>query len=383
MPRMALPACVGPTNILDARLADAEETINLFPTMTAPGGGKVPTYLRGTPGLTPWLQLPTSPVTALFQQDQRAFAIAGTGYYELTTTPSYTLIGSVAVLDYLPTICSNGSAGNQNFIVSGDKGYIHNLTTNAFAQITSGGFPSRARMGAFSDGYFAVSVTESRTWQLSALEDGTSWDPLDVAERSIASDQIAAFIRTERLFALLGVQTSEFWYDSGDPLFPYAPTGQLLEHGIAAPFTAQRFSDTLVWVGQDQDGLGVVWRLSGNNVQTISPPAINRIIQTSGEVTGNNPNDLRLAVAWTYQEDGHSFYCLQLPVCEWTLVYDLLMDRWHKRATWDATECVFVKSRPQCHMYWPDAGCHLVGDRLTGTIYKQSLDLYDEELTVV
>lgn len=378
MTRLAVPACVGPSNVLDARLADAEDTINLFPTPTAPGAGKVPVYLRGTPGLRPWLELPTSPVRALFQQDQRAFAIAGDTFYELFTLPSYTAAGTtLATGAYLPTICSNGSAGNQLFIVTGELGYIFDLTTNVLTQITDPGFPARARMGAFSDGYFAVAVTESRTWQLSALEDGTSWDPLDVAERSIASDQIAAFIRTERLFALLGVQTSEFWYDSGDPLFPYAPTGQLLEHGCAAAFTAQRFSDTLVWVGQDQDGLGVVWRLEGNSVRTISTRAINALIQAGGSGT---TNDLRTAVAWTYQENGHSFYCLQLPVCDYTLVYDLLLDRWHKRATWDATECVFLQSRPQCHMYWPDAGMHLVGDRLTGGIYEQSLSIYGEEL---
>jgi hypothetical protein len=380
MSRLSIPLA-GPSNVLDSRLADAEETINLFSTTTAPGGGKVPAYLRKRPGLSPWLELPTIGVTALFQQDQRAFAIAGDTFYELSTLPNYTAAGTtLATGAYLPTICSNGSAGNQLFIVSGELGYIFDLTTNSLTQITDPGFPTRVRMGAFSDGYFAASVTESRAWQLSALEDGTSWDALDVAERSIASDQIAAFIRTERLFALLGVQTSEFWYDSGDPLFPYQPTGQLLEHGIAAPFTAQRFSDTLVWVGQDQDGLGVVWRLEGNTVRVISTRTINRLIQHGGL---GATNDLRTATAFTYQEDGHNFYLLQLPVCDYTLVYDLMLDRWYKWAVWDSTQCVFLKWRPQCHMYWPDAGKHLVGDRLTGTIYDLSLENLGESLVAV
>ncbi len=378
MARVALAeSLLGPSNIQAAKIADASETINFFLEPQHPVTGKP--WLRNTAGLRPWLTLPTTPVTAEFQQDQRAFCIAGATFYELTDTPSYTAYTpTLATNDYLPTICSNGSAGNQLFIVSGGQGYIFDLGANTLTEITDPGFPDDARMGEFSDSYFMVSVAESRSWQISALDDGLTWDVLDVAERSIASDNIAAMVRLERVIALLGTKTSEFWYDSGDPLFPFQPTqGSFLEHGCAAPFTACRFSDTLFWVGQDVDGLGVVWRLAGNTPQTISPPAINRIIQSAGTQPGN---DLRLATAFTYQQDGHSFYCLQLPVCEWTLVYDLLTDRWAKRAQWDSTACRFVKWRPQCHMYYPDAGKHLVGDRLTGTIYELSLDIFDDQL---
>ena len=109
----------------------------------------------------------------------------------------------MATNDYLPSICSNGTAGSQLFITNGDLGYIFDLSANTLTQIVDPGFPSRARMGEFMDGYFFVLVTETRRFQISALEDGTTWDPLDVAERSEASDDISGIKRNPYLLAYL------------------------------------------------------------------------------------------------------------------------------------------------------------------------------------
>ncbi len=387
MPRASVPGFVGPSNVGASSTADPEETINLFLETVSPGNVKVANpYLRGTPGLRPWLNLPTSPVTALFFSPatlDRAFAVAGDTFYEvLPTVPAtYTAYTpSLEVLDYPPSICSNGTAGNQLFLVTGDLGYIFDLNANTLTQITDPGFPERVRMGEFMDGYFFALVTETRKFQISALEDGTSWDALDVAERSEASDDISALIRNHRVICLLGRKTSEFWYDNGDPLFPFAPTsGEFMESGCVAPFSARRLENTLFWLGQNDDGQGCVWALDGLSPKIVSTPAITALIQASGNTSGGISHDIRLSVAWCYQEDTHRYYCLQVPQCQWMLVYDLSTDRWHKRATWDSTAIQWMSSRPQVHMFF--AGKHLVGDRSTGTIYDMSFDYYDEELT--
>jgi hypothetical protein len=387
MPRKPIPSFVGPSNVSASMTADPEESINFFMETVAPGAAKVSNpYLRGTAGLRPWVHLPTSPVTALFFSPatlDRAFAIAGGVFYEVFPTTPATFAAyspNLATNVYMPSICSNGTAGFQLFITSGDKGYIFDLGANTLSQITDSGFPARVRMGEFMDGYFFALVTETRKFQISALEDGTSWDALDVAERSEASDDINALIRNHRVIALLGRKTSEFWYDSGDPNFPFAPTqGEFMESGCVAPFSARRLENTLFWLGQNDDGQGLVWALDGVAPKIVSTPAISRLIQGSGNVlTGISSHDLRLSVAFAYQEDSHRYYCLQVPNCQWMLVYDLLTDRWHKRAQWNSTALTWLQGRPQCHMFF--AGRHLVGDRLTGTIYEMSLDYFDEEL---
>ncbi len=390
MDRQSVSSFIGPSNKSASTTADPEETINLFLETIAPGQPKVANpYLRGTPGLRPWLNLPTSPVTAMFfspATDDRAFAIAGDTLYEVfpTDPPTYTAYTpALATNEYLPSICSNGTAGFQLFITSGDLGYIFDLQANTLVQITDPGFPDRARMGEFMDGYFFVLVTETRRFQISALEDGLVWDSIDVAERSEASDDINALVRNHRVICILGRKTSEFWYDSGDALFPFAPTsGEFMESGSVAPFSVRRLENTLFWLGQNDDGQGLVWALDGLTPKIISTPAISALIQQSGnEVDDISSHDLRLSVGWVYQQDSHRFYCLQVPQCKWMLVYDLLTDRWHKRATWDSTAIEWMTSRAQCHMFF--AGKHLVGDRLTGTIYEMGLDNFEEQLTDV
>ena len=83
-----------------------------------------------------------------------------------------------------------------------------------------------------------MNKTDSRTFAFSDLEDGTVWAALDVNERSEASDNIVAMVRSHREIWLLGSQTSEVWFDQGDPLNPFAPIqGVFVEQGCAAPYS--------------------------------------------------------------------------------------------------------------------------------------------------
>jgi len=375
MSRVTVDGFIGPSNKLQANVTDPERTINLYLENTPPGIARVQRWMVGTPGLAPWVILGDAPIRGMFQQDMRAFAVGGAQYCEVFNPPSSTSYGTVATDDYLASICSNGTAGDQNLIVSGGSGYVHTLSTNAFAQISDGDFPSPARMCDFMDGYGIVSKADSRTFQWSALEDMTSWDALDVAERSEGSDNIIALIRNHREIWLLGSKTSEVWYDQGDPLTPFAPIqGTFIEHGCAAPFSVVRINNTLIWLSQNELGQGEVVVANGYNPSQISTYAIAAIIRRAGVAADG---DLSLAKAWAYQENGHIFYCLVIPSAESTVCLDLTMPgTWHERARWTGTE--YIAHVVQTHMI--AFGQHLVGDRFSGAIYRQSLDLFSEEI---
>ncbi len=361
-------ALVGPTNTLLSPNADVEETINFYVEATAPGTGKVPAYLVGTPGLAKWLVLADSPVRGEFEQDGRAFVVAGTSFFEIFTNQTATFYGSVASDANLATFASNGSAGHQLAITSGGLFYIFDLIANTLTVETTGVEP--VTMVEFMDGYFLVNKTDSRTFAFSALEDGTSWDPLDVDERSEASDNIVAMVRSHRELWFLGSQTTEVWYDQGDALNPFAPIqGVFIEQGAVAAFPVQRIDNSINWVGVNSDGSGVVWKANGYTPQRLSDHAVELAMQMYGFAG---------ARAWVYQEDGHLFYVLLLPDAPWAFVYDVSSGLWCKRATWDSTHCVWLPPRAQCHAF--AFGLHLVGDRLTGAIYQQSLSIFTEEL---
>jgi len=375
---MLVETFVGPSNVNSALTFDADRTINEYIEPQKPGnGGKSDVMLVPAPGLTLFAAVPGSSVPLLFQQDGRAFGVAGDQFIEIFADASWTSYGTVSVVtDVYPTLCSNGTAGFQLFLTAGLNGYIFDLNTNTLTLIADPDFPQgQALMGEFMDGYFLVLVSGTRRFQISALEDGTSWDGLDVAERSEASDNLSAMRRNHREIWFQGTLTSEVWYDNGDPLFPFAPIqGVFLEEGVPSSWTTRRFNNTLVYVAKNQDGAGIVMRADGYNPVRTSTHAVELAIQNTGLAT---------ARAWVYQERGHLFYLLHLPTNETTFVYDVALDRWAERATLvdDSVEpWVWAPNRPISHCFAFQK--HLVGDISTGTIYEQSVTIFTQELAV-
>jgi len=363
------------SNTLASINVDPDLSDNFMAQLTAPGNAKSPIYGRTTPGLRPWVVLSDSPIRAEFQQDGRAFVVAGGQFFEVFSGGSFTSYGNVDEDDFQASICSNGSAGNQLLIVSGGKGYVFDLNANTLGSALGGDFPDNVRQCAFLDGYGIVSVADSRHWQISALEDFTSWDALDFAERSIASDNIVAMIRLNRLIWFLGSKTTEIWYDSGDPLFPFQPTSQtLIEHGAAAPFAVCSLNDTLFLLGLDEQGSAVVWRYEGYVPTRISTLALEQDIAQTGTAPDN---DFILSVACTYQEQG-SFFVLQCPTATKTWVFDTSTNLWHTRFRCVDGFSETVPSPISTHMY--AFGKHLMGDRASGAIYDQQLAYFDEQI---
>ncbi len=370
---MEIPGFVGPSNVLSVPMADVERTINFFTEHGQPGNSKTPAYLRGTPGIVPFVACGDTPIRGLFSQDDRCFAVAGARFVELDADGLLTDYGAV-VDDGLPaSMASNGSAGSQVLIISGGFGYIFDLDLNTLGTALPADFPANAKMCAFMDGYFLVLIADTRRFQISGLEDGTAWDGLDVAERSEGSDNIVSMIRNHREIWFLGSQTSEVWYDNGDVLFPFAPIqGVFVETGSAAPFSAVRADNTIVWLDRDERGHGIVRKANGYIAERISTYAVEKALQSSG--------DLSVAVGFAEQGQGHLFYWLYVPDLTTTWVYDVAEGLWHERALWNSTDCVWEPhvATTYCFAF----GKQLVGDRQSDTVYELTLTAYHDQVVL-
>ena len=375
---MEVPNFIGPSNTLDAITAAADRTINMYEEKIPPGvSGKGQSWLREVPGLEIFASLSGSGnqvelFSQAYEAEDRLFAVAGSAFYEVFNDGTWTNYGAVATDPlFKVTMCSNGTAGGQIFITSGGNGYIFDVNTNTLTLIADPDFPQgEAACGEFMDGYFLVLIRFSRRFQISALEDGTSWDGLDIAERSEGSDNLTAMRRSHREIWFLGRSTGEVWYDNGDPDFPFAPIqGVFIETGTPWVALLQRIANTVMWLNFDTDGRSVVYIADGYTPKRVSTHAIEDDIQ--------GPEDISLAEAWTYQDRGHWFYSIHLEGFQFSLVYDLTMNRWDYRALLvdDTVEpWVWTPNRPISHTFC--FGKHLVGDRLTGTIYEQSLEIF-------
>jgi hypothetical protein len=254
--------------------------------------------------------------------------------------------------------------GTQVFIAANGPSYIYNNLTNTFAQILDEDFPGAVTVG-YLDGYFVFNEPNSQRIWVTQLLDGTSIDPLDFASAEGSPDGVVGLIVDHREVWVYGTGTVEVWYDTGSSDFPLQRIqGAFNEIGCISAYTIAKMDNGLFWLGADARGQGIVYRANGYTGQRISTHAVEWQIQQYSTLTN--------AIAYTYQQDGHSFYVLTFPSGNATWVYDVATGAWHERAGWD--NGLFTRHRSNCQMAFNNK--IVVGDYENGNIYALDLNTY-------
>jgi hypothetical protein len=337
------------------------QMINLFPEVV-PEGGKEAAFLQRAPGLNYLASLGAGPVRGLWQFGDYGYAVSGTSLYKIDSDFNVVSKGTVSGTGQVSMVDN----GTQMFIAAGATGYIYNAGTDVFAQITDVDFAGAVTVG-FIDGYFVYNEPNSQKFWVTSLYDGTSVDPLDFASAEGSPDNLVSLIVNHREIWLFGQSTVEVWYDAGLPDFPLARIqGAFIEIGCAAPFSVAKLDNGVFWLSSDARGRGMVYRSNGYAGVRISTHSVEWQIQQYADITD--------AVAYTYQQDGHSFYVLNFPSADITWVYDAATQAWHQRAGWLNNQ--YTRHRGNCQMAFN--GQIVIGDYLTGEIYSYDLNVYTE-----
>lgn len=343
-------------NAADARM------VNLFPEVV-PEGGKEPAFLQRCPGLLNLATVGSGPIRGLwtFSSDNNtAFVVSGNELYKINTSYAATLLGSIPGTGPV----SMADNGIQLFIACNGPSYIYNNNTNVFGQIIDSDFPGAVSVG-YIDGYFVFNEPNSQRIWVTQLLDGTSIDPTDYASAEGSPDGVVGLIIDHREVWVYGTNSVEVWYDAGTPDFPLQRIqGAFNEIGCISAYTIAKMDNGLFWLGADARGQGIVYRANGYTGQRISTHAVEWQIQQYGNLTD--------ALAYTYQQDGHSFYVLIFPSANTTWVYDVATGAWHERAGW--SDGSFTRHRSNCQMAFNNQ--IIVGDYQNGNIYAFDLDTY-------
>lgn len=335
--------------------------INIFPEMIQ-DGGKEPAWLSRAPGLKLLATLGNGPIRGMWTTNDDAYVVSGVEVYRVTPALTATLVGTVSGEGPV----SMADNGTQVFIACNGPSYIYNVFTGVFARITDIDFPGAVMVG-YLDGYFAFIPPDSQQIWVTSLLDGTSVDPLDFASAEGSPDGVVALVIDHREAWLFGTNTVEVWYNSGNADFPLQRIqGAFNEFGCVAPFSVAKLDNGLFWLGADARGQGIVYRSQGYAGKRISTHTVEWQIQKYGNMSD--------ALAYTYQQDGHSFYVLIFPSANTTWVYDVATDVWHERAGFFDGE--FVRHRSNCQMSF--AGEIVVGDYENGNLYAFDLDRYSD-----
>lgn len=337
---------VGGSYNLRCRKADVQRSVNLFPAIVESGNGKAPAILQSIPGLTLFADLGAEVRGLKVGKGGRLYGIGGTVLNEISAYGGVTARGTL--------LTATGPVGmeqnlNQMIVTDGANGYVSAFATNIFTQITTDGWLGSRKVSVL-DGFAIFVKPDSQEFFISAIDDATTIDILDYASAEGSPDNIVAQIVDHGQLMLFGESSVEIWDNTGATDFPFARNnGARIETGCSAPFSICKLDNTVYWLGQDDRGGGIVWKLNGYTPVRVSTQAIEEAIQSAP--------DLSSAAAYAYQEDGHSFYCLNVPGLSTTWCFDVAAGVWHERA--ELVDGEYTQHRGTCHAY--AYGQHLIG----------------------
>jgi len=344
---------------------DAQRTMNLYPEMGESGSSRSPVALIGTPGLSLWTTLTNGGIRGMIRFDANTSVIvAGQQVWRVNADKTALLMGVVSNTTGTVSMASNGLIV---MLVMGDTlGYFIDPVAGTVTQITDGDFLGGVRVD-YIDGYFIWNVPDSGKFQITQLY-GTGIDGLDFASAEGSPDNLVSVLVNHREIWLFGESSTEIWYDSGGADFPLQRIqGAFIENGCAAANSVAKMDNTVFWLSTDDRGQGIVQRAAGYTPQRVSNHALEAAVNAYSTVSD--------AVAYTYQQEGHSFYVLTFPTAGATWCYDASNGLWHERG-YRKADGTMTRHRSNCQMNF--ANETLVGDWETGNVYVLDLDTFTD-----
>lgn len=353
-----------------------QRLVNMFPHIITPAAGEAPIkstegkkqiLLYTTPGLKAFADSGLSNGRALYQLNNVLYAVFDQNVFSCDTAGTLTTLGSISTTTGVVKMVG----GPENIcIVDGTKGYSYTPDTGVFAEITDTNFPDACTNIFYMQGYFIASVPDTQLFQISAINDCTTWSSsglAQVASKTGYSDNIVTpFVLNEQLW-LIGEETTEVWYNSGAALFPFEQiSGAFSEYGIAAKHSVALCKNTLIWLAKSKRGsLEVV--IANQLIPTsITTKALAYQLSTYTTVSD--------AEAFNYQDEGHNFYVITFPTADKTWVYDIDENLWHERSSYYSAAA--HRWLPRAYSFFNNK--HYVIPFNDGTILELDMDTYTE-----
>ena len=335
----------------------SEVCINYFPEKES---------LVAVHGSTEFCDLGTGEVRGGIEYNSLVYFVMGNTLYEVNSAGTATSRGTLNTSSGLVSMAHNGvrtGANQQIFIADGTQWYIYDNTTSTLTGYTADadGTTLSPEIVVFLDGYFVFNDKGTDRFYITSLYDGTTVAADDFATAEGDPDILQAVASDRRDLFLFGRRTLEVWYNSGDPDNTFQRyQGGHTQMGLAAPHSVARFDNTLAFLTENERGNRMVAIIGeAYSSKIISPPEVNYRLSTY--TTYSN------AFAYSYQHEGHEFYCLTFPSHKVTEVYDASTQQWHQRG--HTIDNVFPnRERYNCHVF--AFGKHLFGDYNNGKVYQ-------------
>ena len=330
--------------------------------------------------------------------EYRTFGVWGNALVEITAA------GTVRVnrgtLNSSSGIVRFAENGKQMILVDGERGYIFDLTSSTFGQITDEYFPGVAD-GDYTKGpshvvcldtYFLVNSRGTNKYYWSApgyvayAFDSTQpsvlnlWWGTAYAQKIGDTDNIVGIIALPTILGVFGNNSMEFHYDSGNTAGQVfrRQESSVVNFGCLSADSICRYGNGFYWLGQDRSGTIGIFTVGMDFMpHRISTRGIETRIQAYEKI-----ND---CWSYSYAVDGHAFVLFNFPsgtsedggsVTGATWAYDVTTDTWTRRSRWQASEGRAYRYAGQFAAYNEAWGMEILGDWRSDALYYLDNEQY-------
>lgn len=347
---------------------DAQRTINFYPVLGESGTAKAVRALFGTPGKRLLATLAGTGGSRGVYRPTRgdSIAVRGSSVFRVASDWTATFVGTIDLSESPVSIDDDGTIA---VIVTGPKGYTLDLTTNVLTEITDPGFYGSDYV-YYNKTVWIFNRPGTAQFYLADSVSGTlTFDPLDFATATTNAEPIVRHIVDHEELFLFKETVTEIWRATGGADFLFSrDTNASIEKGCQAKYSIQALDNTIYWLGGDGDGDGVVWKMNGYTPQRVSNDGVEFAIQNYATTSD--------AWAYSYQQEGETFYVISFPSANATWAYGVKAGEWHQRAYLLPSSGTLQRDRAVGHMHF--AGAHVVGDWENGNLYALDLDYFSD-----
>lgn len=337
----------------------AQRTVNMYAELDPESKYQAGLFAR--PGLVTYSTGPSDGVRGSAVFGDNLYYVVGTEVIKVTTAAAVSTIGTIYTSSGRVSFATNKT---QLMFVDGTYGYT--TTGSSVTQISDGDFPNGATVVVFLDGYFIVNDPGNiGRFHVSDLDDGTAWTATFFGTAARNPDALISLAVPDRTLWLIGALTTEVWWNSGNPDFPFESTesgfvewGTLSAHSVVV-VVSPTGGTAVISLAENKDG-GRVVMSSGGRVSTHAL-----------ESTINGYTTVSDAYAWSLVWEGHTFYVLTFPTESATWVLDLATGLW---AEWKSYG--ISRFRGSSHTYFDEK--HIIGDYQDGTLFQLSATQYSD-----
>ena len=283
--------------------------------------------------------------------NNKTYVVNGNSLYELYQNGIKGFKGILTGSNSWTSVVSFAENGYQLILVDGTGGWIFDYKTETLVQITDEYFPGNSEntlaptFVTYINTYFIVNEPNSNTYywsnsyymrnhdnttsEYSPTESQGYWNALQSGKKMGRPDYIIALMDCSNMLWCFGNNSVEVHYDTGNyngqQFSRYE--GAIIEVGCAASNSVSKFANNVFWLGSDKSGIVGVFMNEGMVGKRISTRGIEQIIEFMPKSSD--------CIAFTYSQAGHSFYVMQFPSANKTLVYDISTNTWHERTHLD------------------------------------------------